>query len=285
MLMKARNIRWKALLASISVLIAVSPVMPAEPLQGTVEFSRDLPPLGDEYREGQKFRIEASRSVGKVLRWRRVPDWLAGIWHTERSVRKVMGIPVSYQTRTNFISGYQADAKGQIWHPINSKVTRVDASSHYEYQIPQGDEVFTVDESSSRRFTRTTRVRVEKESGLILDSFQQEDISVTQPLEDGKCVAKARCRVFNMKGKKIAEQDIVVYHQRIEEFKPIDEFAGDDYAKGLANYLIAEGKPELVPQAPHDSRKLSKLQLEILNQQEENSALMETIKSIQESDN
>lgn len=76
-----------------------------------------------------------------------------------------------------------------------------------------------------------------------------------------------------------------MYHQRIEEFKPIDEFAGEDYAKGLANYLIAEGKPELVPQAPHDLRKLSKLQLEILNQQEENSALMETIKSIQESDN
>lgn len=196
-----------------------------------------------------------------------------------------MGIPVSYQTRTNFISGYQADARGQIWHPINSKVTRVDAISHYEYQIPQGDEVFAVDEYSSRRFTRTTRVRVEKKSGLILDSFQQEDISVTHPLSDGNCEAKARCRVFNMKGNKMAEQNIVVHYQRIEEFKPIDEFAGEDFEKDLANYLIAEGKPELVPQAPHDSRKLSELQLEILNQQEENSALMKTIKSIQESDN
>ena len=74
-----------------------------------------------------------------------------------------------------------------------------------------------------------------KKSGLKLDSFQQEDISVTLPLADGNCDAKARCHVLNMKGNKMAEQNVFVH-------------------------------------------------LGILNQQEENSALMKTIKSIQESD-
>ncbi len=278
--MKAHNRSWKSVLTTLSVLIVASPVMPAEPLQATVEFSRDLPPLGDEYKEGEQFKIDAAKNDSRVQKWRRVPKWLAGIWHTERTVRKVMGIPVSYQTRANFISGYQSDAKGHIWHPINSKVTRVDANLYYEYQIPQGEQVFTVDRNSSTRFTRSTRVRVAKNTGRILLSFQQEDIAITQPVEEGNCEVNARCCVFDKKGKRIIEQDIVVFQQKIEEFKPIDEFAGENFGKGLADYLIAEGKPDLVPQGTSEPGKLTDLQLEILTQEEKNSALMETIKSV-----
>jgi hypothetical protein len=279
--MKALSNRWNLALATFSVICFAMPVMSAEPLQATVEFSRDLPPLGDEYQEGAQFKIDATKTDSKVQKWRRVPKWLAGVWHTERTIRKVMGVPVSYQTRSNFISGYQADAKGHIWHPINSKVTRVDGSGYYEYQIPQGEQIFNVQKLSSTRFTRSTRVRVDKDSGRILLSFQQEDIAVTEPVEDGSCEVKARCCVFDKKGKKVIQQDITVYQERIEDFQPIDEYSGENFVKGLSEFLLAEGKPELVPLKTHEQAKPSDLQLQILAQEEKNSALMETIKSVQ----
>ena len=161
------------LISGLSAAFLGFPSFAGEPIKATIEFSRSLPALGDEFKEGAPFQLQTAKAAGQTLKWRRVPHWLAGVWHTETTTRKVFGIPVSYPTKGDFISGYQSDAKGHVWAPIINRVSRVDGGTYFEFQMPQGEQIFQVDKETSTRFTRSIRVRVSKASGRIITSFQQ----------------------------------------------------------------------------------------------------------------
>ncbi len=272
----AHSLSITFLMCCTLTIVFGSPALGCEPIKATIEFSRSLPALGDEFKEGASFHLQTEKKAGQTLKWRRVPRWLAGVWHMETTTRKVFGIPVSYSTKADFISGYQKDAKGHVWHPIIKKVSRIDSPNHYEFQILQGDEVFEIDRGCSTRFTRSTRVRVNRITGRIIMSFQQEDIAVTRPVEEGLVEVTANCRVFDKSGAQINEQNISAIEQRIGPFHAIDTYNGIDFVSSLSEYLKSEGKPELI--AP--SRELScpdELQEKILAREDQNSKLMEGV--------
>ncbi len=262
------------LVFGVSPVGICSPALAGEPIKATIEFSRSLPALGDEFKEGATFQLQTAKKAEQSLKWRRVPRWLAGVWHMETTTRRVFGIPVSYSTKGDFISGYQTDAKGHVWHPIIRRVSRVDSPNHYEFQIPQGEEVFEVDRGSSTRFTRSTRVRVNRNTGRIIVSFQQEDIAVTRPVEDGIVEVTANCRVFDKSGAQINEQNISVLEQRMGPFHAIDTYNGIDFVSSLSEYLKSEGKPELIAPS-HELSSPDELQAKILAKEDQNSKLME----------
>ena len=268
-------IRW-ALTSAMVVSAFPCPSFCGEPIKATVEFSRSLPALGDEYKEGGEFHLQAGNSVAQKLKWRRVPRWLAGVWHTEYTSRLVAGIPVRYPTKADFISGFQADNKGHIWHPIINRVSRVDGDTYFEYQIMQGDQTFIVDKESSTRFTRSTRIRVNKKNGRIIGSFQQEEKAVSRPLEDGVVQVTADCRTFDKSGKLLFEQTIYVVQARTEPFHAIDSYGGVDYFASLNEFLKAEGKDDLIASA-HESIAPDELQSRILNDEDRNQKLMEGV--------
>lgn len=252
------------------------PSFGSEPIKATIEFSKSLPALGDEYKEGGTFNLQTQKNAVQTLRWRRVPHWLAGVWHTESTTRWVDDIPVKYPTKGDFISGYQVDAKGHIWAPIINRVTRIDGGTYFEFQIPQGEQIYEVDKESSTRFTRSIRVRVSKASGRIVAAFQQEDKAITRPVEDGVVEAKADCCVFDKLGQKVLEQNISVVQQRTEPFHAIDTYGGIDFVKGLSDYLTAQGKQDLVP-AAHETSAPDEMQAKILANEDQNSKLMEGV--------
>lgn len=264
------------LMSGASPLVFGSSAFAGEPIKAQIEFSRSLPALGDEFKEGAQFQLQTAKKDGQTLKWRRVPKWLAGVWHMETTTRRVLGIPVSYSTKGDFISGYQTDAKGHIWHPIIRRVSRVDSPNHYEFQIPQGEEIFEVDKGSSTRYSRSTRVRVNRTNGRIIVSFQQEDIAVTRPVEDGVVEVNANCRVFDKSGRQITEQNISVVEQRVEPFHAIDSYNGIDFVSSLSEYLKSEGKTELIP-ASHEATSPGEMQAKILAKEDQNSKLMEGI--------
>ncbi len=256
--------------------IAFGPAFAGEPIKATIEFSRSLPALGDEYKEGAPFALQAGKKAEQTLKWRRVPRWLAGVWHMETTTRKVFGIPVSYPTKGDFISGYQTDAKGHVWHPIIKRVSRIDSPTYYEFQIPQGEEIFDIDRGSSTRFTRSIRVRVNKANGRIIMSFQQEDIAVTRPVEDGVVEVNANCRVFDKTGAKLTEQNISVVEERVGPYHAIDTYGGVDFVGSLNEYLKTEGKADLVA-SPHEVTHPDERQAKILANEDQNSKLMEGV--------
>lgn len=272
--------RLHCLFLAVTSVLATSaflnPAIGIEPIKAGVEFSRSLPSLGDEYKDGEEFHLQAGKAVAQTLKWRRVPRWLAGQWRMESTTRLIMGVPVKYPTKGEFISGYQADSKGHIWHPITDRVSRVDGGGYYEYQIPQGEQVFVVDRESSTRFTRSTRVRVNKNSGRIMGSFQQEEKAVSRPLEDGMVQVTAECKTFDKTGRPLVDQTIYVVQERVEPFHTIDAYGGVDYCASLNDFLKAEGKPELVASA-HDVTAPDELQAKILNDEDQNQKLMQGV--------
>ena len=264
------------LVCGVSSVAFGLPATAAEPIKATIEFSHSLPALGDEFKEGATFQLQTPKKAEQTLKWRRVPRWLAGIWHTEMTTRNVFGIPVSYPSKSDFISGYQTDAKGHVWHPIIDRVTCVDCGTYNEFQIPQGGQNFTVDRESSTRYARSTRVRVSKATGRIVVSFQQEDIAVSRPIEDGVVKVTANCCVFNISGAKVTEQTIYVMEQRLEPYHAVDTHGGIDFVASLSEYLKSEGKPELI--APnHELISPDEFQARILAKEDQNSKLMEGI--------
>ncbi|HIA53636.1 MAG TPA: hypothetical protein EYN91_16340 [Candidatus Melainabacteria bacterium] len=265
-----------SLILGFSTFLLEATVSASEPIKATIEFSRSLPALGDEYADGAQFKIQSAKVAQQTLKWRRVPKWLAGVWHTEFTSVNVLGIPIRYPTKSDFISGYQQDAKGHIWHPIINRVSRVDGETYYEYQIPQGDQLFEVDKETSTRYTRSTRVRVNKASGRIITSFQQEDIAVTRPVQEGVVEVNANCCVFNKAGQKVKEQNISVVEERIAPFHPIDSHGGINFVESLASFLKAEEKAQWIPPA----RELiapSQIQSRILATEDANSKLMDGV--------
>lgn len=263
------------LMSGVSSLVMGSPVFAGEPIKAQIEFSRSLPALGDEFKEGAQFQLQTAKKDGQALKWRRVPKWLAGVWHTEVTTRKVFGIPVSYASKSDFISGYQADAKGHVWHPIIDRVTRVDCGSYYEYQLPQ-EESFEVDRGSSTRFSRSTRIRVDKTNGRIVVSFQQEDKAVTRPVEEGIVKVTADCCVFDFSGRKVTEQTIYVVQERVAPFHTIDIHGGIDFVASLNEHLKSEGKTDLIAPS-REPVSPDQLQAKVLANEDRNSKLMEGI--------
>lgn len=235
----------------------VTPAL-AEPLKANIQFDHELAPLKAGLREGERMNLKgvaegvnlkggASDGGRQITEWRRIPRWFAGTWHRERTIRYVEGRPMSYQTRADLITGYQEDAKGRIWQPVFTSLRKVDADEYIEYQMPQRKTVYAIEQGKYTSFSLSTRIRVDKESGTIISSFQQEDLSVSQPESDGVVRAVVDCRVFNQNGKVTFEDTIEVVEQRIEDFNPIDEFNGVDYRASFIRFLEEKGHSELIP--------------------------------------
>ncbi len=227
----------------------VFPPAAAEPLKANIEFDHELEPLKAGLREGQRMNLKgvATEKGKQITDWRRIPRWFAGTWHREKTIKYVEGRPVSYQTRADLITGYQQDAKGRVWQPVFNSIRKVDADEYIEYQMPQRKTVYSLEKDKYTSFSLSTRVRVDKDSGQILTSFQQEDLSVSTPEGDGVVKAVVDCRVFNQNGKVKFEDTIEVLEQRVEDFNPIDEFDGVDYRASFIRFLEEQGHSELIP--------------------------------------
>lgn len=259
-----------ALSASFLICCAIAK---AEPLQANIQFDYELTPLKSGLREGQRLNLGATESRREITEWRRLPKWFAGTWHRERTVKYVDGRPVSYQTRDDSISGYQEDAKGRIWQPCISGLRKVEAEEYFEYQMPQRKTVYAIEKGKYTSFSLSTRIRVDKETGQIMASFQQEDMSVSMPQEDGVVKAVVDCRVFNQDGRVKFEDRIEVLEQRIEPFSPVDEFNGIDYRESFHRFLEASGHSELIP-AERPKATLTETQERILTSEAKVSRLM-----------
>ncbi len=220
----------------------------AEPLKAGIEFDHELAPLKSGLREGQRMNLGAIRTGrADITEWRRIPSWFAGTWHKEYSTRYVDGRPIKYQTRADLITGYQKDAKGHIWQPVFVNVGKVETDDYIEYQMPQRKTIYALEKGKYTSFSLSTRVRIDKDSGQIISSFQQEDMSVSTPMDDGMVKAVVECRVFNQDGRVKFEDTIEVVEERTEEFNPIDEFNGVDYRASFIRFLEASGHPDLIP--------------------------------------
>ncbi|MCC7532153.1 MAG: hypothetical protein IT342_26860 [Candidatus Melainabacteria bacterium] len=219
----------------------------AEPLKANIQFDQELSPLKAGLREGERMNLKGVATDKQITEWRRIPRWFAGTWHRERTIKYVEGRPVSYQTRADLITGYQQDAKGRVWQPVFTSVRKVDADEYIEYQMPQRKTVYAIEQGKYTSFSLSTRLRVDKETGRIVASFQQEDLSVSSPEEDGVVRAVVNCRVFSQDGKVKFEDTIEVLEQRTEDFNPIDEFNGIDYRASFIKFLEESGHPELIP--------------------------------------
>lgn len=239
---------YLACFCAFASFLCALPSIAAEPLKANIEFSHSLAPLKSGLREGQRMNLGAVETGRRnITSWRRIPNWFAGTWHKEKSTRFIGGRPVSYQTRADLITGYQMDAKGRIWQPVFVNVGKVETDDYIEYQMPQRKTIYAIEKGKYTSFSLSTRVRVDKDTGQIMSSFQQEDLSVSTPQSDGVVKAVVECRVFNQDGRVKFEDTIEVLEVRTEEFNPIDEFNGVDYHESFVKFLEESGHPELIP--------------------------------------
>lgn len=215
--------------------------------------------------------LSAVETSDEITEWRRIPKWFAGVWHREKTMRKS---GESYQTRADMITGYQADAKGRVWQPVFFRVRKVDAGPYIEYQIPQRKTVFKVDKGSLTSFSQSTRIRISKATGRIVQSFQQEDMSISEPIAEGVVRATVECRVFSQDGAVELEDTIACEEDRIAPFTPIDEFSGINYRASFIKFLQTSGHPELVP-PERPALALSPLHARILRGENRDTALLD----------
>ncbi|MBA3993978.1 MAG: hypothetical protein C0469_10660 [Cyanobacteria bacterium DS2.3.42] len=299
LVLNVRAISFSFFILSLFCLLVGASIAPvgAEPLKANIQFDDSLAPLQSGLREGERLnlsgnakederknlsgnakdgermKLSGNAAQKQITEWRRIPRWFAGTWHREKTTKYVNGRPMSYQTRADLITGYQQDAKGRIWQPVFNSLRKVDADEYIEYQMPQRKTIYASEKDKYTSFSLSTRIRVDKETGKIISSFQQEDLSVSTPEGDGVVKAVVDCRVFSQDGRVTFEDTIEVLEQRIEDFNPIDEFNGVDYRASFIRFLEEKGHSELIPPERPPSI-LTSTQERILSGEKQDNALL-----------
>lgn len=226
-------------------------------LKGQVEHHDTLPALDEGLQSGVPFAESALEKRAKYKgKWIKIPAWFAGTFQTTETyledafdyatgqrVQLKRTIPSAGQEQR----GQQKDAKGGIWHYyVESGASRSEQPGHITYSTIDwyGPEVLT-NERVVMRILATSLV-VDRNTGVIVDSFQREDLKTYVPKDDGISV-RYTSKSFDSRGNPRDLQTGRSIHQRIAPFTICDETGAMNYRESFKEYLELNQLANLLP--------------------------------------
>ncbi len=223
----------------------------AEPLQGGVSLSETLPAVEPALRAGSTFNEANLPAMGTTQGWYWIPTWAAGIWH--REVMTYLGPDGTGQTqlsRVNHFWGDQVDNQGGIWHHHNEPYgEREDLPQWTEWKTVLVREPVLITAQQMQMHFRATTIQVERATGKIHESYQQEEMQYLRPEGPGAMYQESWIKFFDQMGKPKGMEHGVAHLALIQPFQPVpyDRKTALDLRQDFQLYLASHGYQYLVP--------------------------------------
>ncbi len=216
-------------------------------LRGKVEHSDRLAPLGENLQAGARFDPAAIPAAKYGSSWFEIPDWFAGTFQSDQSVIDfIKDYATGRSVRPNKVvssfaqelHGYQKDSKGGIWHYyVQSGTSRSEQAGQLTINNIDwyGPELVAKDKVVMR--VQATSFVVDKNTGVIVDSFRREDIKTYSPAANGALNVSYTSKSFDSHGQARDLQDGHSVYRLLSSFQAIDKEGNHDYKQMFADFL------------------------------------------------
>lgn len=216
-------------------------------LQGRVEHSDKLAPLGENLQAGAKFDPAAMPQAKYGSSWFKIPAWFAGTFQSSQTVIDfVKDYATGHSGRPEKVissvaqelHGFQKDSQGAIWHfYVKSGSSRSEQAGHLTINNIDwyGPEIVTNDQVVMR--VQATSFIVDKNSGVIVDSFRREDIKTYKPGQNAALIVSYTSKSFDSHGQPRDLQDGHSVYKRICQFQPIDSEGKLNYKEIFSDFM------------------------------------------------
>jgi hypothetical protein len=240
--------------ATLSLMCLSSPsqLTFAELIDGGVSLSEALPPVHPSLRAGATFDQANLPAMGTTGGWYWIPSWAAGTWH--REVMTYIAPNGAYQTqlsRVNHYWGQQIDIRSEIWQHHNEPYgEREDLPKWTEWKTVVLREPVQLTAMQMQMHFRATTVQVDRKTGKIRRSYQQEEMQILQPEPRGTMYQESWIKFFDEMGKPEGREHGVAHLTLIQPFQPVavDPKTGVDLRQDFKIFLASHGYQYLVPE-------------------------------------
>lgn len=274
----------KRLLSLAATLVVSAGPVYSETLQGGIEHSDFLQPVSSigslapqgsqqsptmlqssaqRYGGGVSFaqaRAQAQQQElkqQKMVEWFQIPKWMAGTWSKQGDTTvSATDLHSGYTERINkwtdnrmtVAFGHQMDRSGSIWQAniLPAETDSISGAKSVRFiAVSRKCESFTPE----KLITRTHYVVTETlpMTGQVCDQFQQESLNSYSFMPDGELVNNSSNRVFTANGQAVRDGLLESKFNRIANFAPKPVLDGVDLGQTFKSFLVAMGRPDLVP--------------------------------------
>jgi hypothetical protein len=217
----------------------------AEVLKAEVSLSESLPQVPSAAMPGQQYSASAVKDSFRYIDdWRRVPSWKAGYFHSEMEVQQTTDGIKQMVTRSGSHYGDMRDAHGHYWEliAVPRPGLEVDEVGTFQHNWVISDESVEIGPSISSAKCRYISIVVDKSTGTIVRTVQQEDLNTAIPNDETSYKLLSRRRVFTPDGKFIMDITSTRICYRTGQFLPNMQLVNS-----FRNYLLAQGRSDLLP--------------------------------------
>lgn len=224
------------LLVLLTVLVAYTPAVAAPSgksaprLSGRITHSEVLPPLPEALKPGQIYSPGpiTQRFSGQRRRFL-IPDWLAGLWQrqsgTEVSRAELPGGRVLTPgghliSRVRDKFGTFSDHQGRIWQVFSPEKSlgSVDHGLTVDYHQVTDYDLVIAGEKSVVVKVRAVHTVVNKATGRVVTSYQDEELNTYRSIGDGQLDTDSSVKVFDLNGKPYLRTRAVSSERRLKRF-------------------------------------------------------------------
>jgi hypothetical protein len=225
-------------------------------LQGRIEHSNKLAPLGSEYRTGATLNLAALKSGPSKNYWYQIPSWSAGTWEgkteTNISVEDLRSGYKDFQNDTqNWLidgrRGFQTDRMGNIWQFDHGAFVSVGEADKYRgVMYVKSATPLEVNESQLVIKYDNVFFKVSKLTNKILKVLQRENIQ-TYRKEGYLLKVTASIKIFDEDGVAVAKGSTLSYETQLAPFAPINFYKGQDLRAMFKDFLVEHKLDDLIP--------------------------------------
>ncbi len=232
-----------------------------KPLQGGVQHSEVLPELIEALRPGNVYSDELllkSSTAANDL-WYHIPSWYAGVRHCDEEVivyrydykTGKTTQPMQHQlNRQNSTGGYQRDRNGGIWDYKHLPLIQ-----HVESDLVNAvllvKNITPVKESDDQFAIKYEEISIsfDKQTNKIVQVVQQEQINTVTCPEAGLMRVDASAKSFGWDGQPLRKEQSIIFSNVIKPFEQVDKLGEVDLKTSFRDFLIANHKEALLPDA------------------------------------
>ncbi len=246
------------LLTSTSVAGAqVENVTFGRPLEGRLELSERLAPLGAEFKAGSIFSRVLLPLPRKGNLWVKIPSWIAGTWVQRESTSlfrrdertgQEETTPCTRKAVSSMRWGWQKDAKGDIWHYLSTRgINRTQGQAATIYGIRRDGKPELLSDGQVLNRVYLVTVYVDPLNNRILKSMQQEQLESIKPTGEDAADYSSSVRAYDAEGNPYRTWYTVSKIKRADGFHPLSYYRGVDTKELLVRYLKDNNLPDLIP--------------------------------------
>jgi hypothetical protein len=216
----------------------------AEMLQGGVQMSEALPAVQPDLRAGAAFNPANLPQAATVGGWYLIPAWAAGTWHRDTMTYVTSQGEQTVLSKVNHFWGQQMDSQGRIWQHHNEPYTeREEMPGLVEWKTVVEKEPLKITPKEMKMHFKASTVAVNAQTGMIVKSYQQEEVQFLRPAEPGYMVQDSYIRLFDEMGRPQSTEHGGAQLTLYRPFSPIpvDQRTGLDLKNDLANYMSTHG--------------------------------------------